>query len=346
MRLDLLRLAILAFTLGLATARAETAEGDLVTFAAEVQVTSPVGGKAVLAGGNVRVAERVEGDLFAAGGNVTIAAAVGGHARVAGGNVELASSGSVEKDLSIAGGDVEIHGPVGGSVHVGAGIVLLDSAVAGDVRAASGDLRLGPNARIAGRLVNRGAHVSRDPAAVVEGGVVERPREARYREHVGVGRKGGGWWWTLGLVALAALLAAAFPREVQRVSGALRAHPGVALFAGFVALICVPFAALILGITIIGLPVALVVLLLYGVLLLVGYAAAGVMLGDAALQRWLAPHAAHLGYRIGAATLAMLALALVAKLPVLGAFAVLAAILFGMGAIVMSIVRASRPAAA
>lgn len=340
MRLPILPLLCFGFLAATPAAQA----GDLLGIAGEYELTSPVDGKALLAGGNVRVASRVERDLFAAGGNVVISAAVGGHARVAGGNVELAATGSVARDFSVAGGDVDIRGPVGGTVHVGAGQVLVDSAIGGDVRVASGDLRLGPNARIAGRLIHHGARVARDPAAVIEGGVVERPRRA-VRERTLVHRS-GGWWWTFGIVVLAAILAAAFPAEVRRVGGALRAHPGVTLFAGFVALICVPFAALILTITIIGLPIALVVMLLYGLLLLVGYAAAGVMLGDAALQRFRAQDAGRLAPRIGAAVAAMLAVALVAKVPVLGGFVVLAAMLFGMGAIVMSIVRPPQPAAA
>jgi hypothetical protein len=319
--------------------------GDLVGIAGEFELAAPVEGKALLAGGNVRVTSRVDRDLFAAAGNVTIAAAVGGHARVAGGNVELTAAGSVERDFSVAGGDVDIRGPVGGNVHLGAGNVLIDSAIGGDVRVASGDLKLGPNARIAGRLIHHGVNVTRDPAAVVEGGVHQRARHSS-RERTVVHRGGGGWWWTFGFVVLAALIAAAFPREVRRVGGALRASPGVTLFAGFAALICVPFAALILMITIIGLPIALVVMLLYGLLLLVGYAAAGVMLGDAALQRFRAQDAGRIWHRIGAAVAAMLALALVAKVPLLGGFVVLAAMLFGMGAIVMSIVRPAPPAAA
>lgn len=313
-------------------------EGDLIAIAGDFELAAPVDGKALLAAGNVRVQDRVDGDLFATGGNVTIESAIGGHARLAGGNVALASTGSVEKDLSVAGGDVEIRGPVNGSVQVGAGNVLIDSAIGGDVRAASGDLKLGPNARIAGRLIHHGANVTRDPASVVDGGVHERVREPGARR-VKVHRSGGGWWWTLGIVVLAALIAAAFPAEVRRVGNTLRARPGVTLFAGLVALICVPFAALVLMISIIGLPVALVVMLLYGLLILVGYAAAGVMLGDMALQRFRPEDAARLRHRIGAAVLAMLALALVAKVPVLGGFVVLAAILLGMGAIVMSIVR-------
>lgn len=323
----------------------EPVDGDLIALAGEFELAAPVDGKALLAGGNVRVSNRVDGDLFAAGGNVVIAAAIGGHARVAGGNVELASTGSVESDLSVAGGDVDIRGPVGGSVQVGAGNVLIDSAIGGDVRAAAGDLKLGPNARIAGRIIHHGANVTRDPAAVVVGGVQERVRQPA-RERINVHRSGSGWWWTFGFVVLAALLAAAFPRQVRRVGSALRARPGVALFAGFVALICVPFAALILMITIIGLPIALVVMLLYGLLLMVGYAAAGVMLGDAALQRFRAEDAERIWHRIGAAVVAMLAVALIAKVPVVGGFVVLVAIVFGMGAIVMSVLRPPEPVAA
>lgn len=325
--------------------QANPVDGDLIALAGDFELAAPVDGKALLAAGNVRVANPVERDLFAAGGNVTVSAAVGGHARLAGGNVEVTSSGAIARDLSVVGGDVDLRGPVGGSVQVGAGNVLIDAAVGGDVRVASGDLTLGPNARISGRLIHHGANVKRDPAAVVEGGEVVRVREPT-RERVRTHRSAGGWWWTVGIVVLAALLAAAFPAAVRRVGGELRAHPGVALFAGFVALICVPAAALILMITIIGLPLALIVLLLYGVLLLVGYAAAGVMLGDAALQRFRAPDAARLAYRIGAAMLAMLALALAAKVPFLGGFVVLAAMLLGMGAIVMAVVRPSVPAAA
>lgn len=48
------------------------------------------------------------------------------------------------------------------------------------------------------------------------------------------------------------------------------------------------------------------------------------------------------GYRIGAA---MLALALVAKVPFVGGFVVLAAMLLGMGAIVMAVLRPATPAA-
>ncbi|HYC36112.1 MAG TPA: hypothetical protein VEC19_06800 [Usitatibacter sp.] len=318
-------------------------DGDLVGVGGDFELVAPVTGKAMIAAGNVLVRERVGGDLFAGGGNVLVTAMVGGHARIAGGNVELSPASGVGGDLSVAGGDVAIRGPVTGSVHVGAGNVTLDTAVGGNVHAATGELILGPNARISGRLTHRGAHVRQDPAAVVAGGV-QRARSERHREHVSTRKDVGGWMWTAGLVAMAALLAGLFPAATRRVGGEMRAHPGMALVFGFVALVCVPAAALILMITIIGLPVALVVLLLYFVLLLVGYASAGVMIGDFALARLRAPDADRLAWRIGAAVAAMLLLAAVAKVPFLGGLVVFAALLAGIGAIVLALTH-RRPAA-
>ena len=311
--------------------------GDLIGVGGDFDLSAPVQGKAVIGGGNVRVNAPVAGDLFAGGGNVTVSASVGGNARLAGGNVDVESGATIGGDLSVAGGDVGIRGPVTGSIHIGAGNALIDTTVAGDVHAATGELVLGPNARISGKVVHRGANVRRDPAAQVGGGI-KRARIESSKERVSAGRNfSGGWIWTLGFVALAAILAAAFPAAARQVGGELRSHPGMSLLFGFVALICIPAASVILMITIIGLPVALIALLLYFVLLLVGYATAGVIIGEFALARLRPEDANHTGWRIGAAVAAMLLLALVAKIPFLGGFIAFVALLAGVGAILMAI---------
>jgi len=119
----------------------------------------------------------------------------------------------------------------------------------------------------------------------------------------------------------------------------LRGDPGIGLLLGFIALVCVPIAAVILAVTIIGIPLALAVLLLYFLMLIVGYAAVGVMLGDAALGKLRSRDAARVGWRVGAAMSAMLALALLTRIPFVGGLVTFAALLAGLGAIVL-VVRA------
>jgi hypothetical protein len=159
-------------------------------------------------------------------------------------------------------------------------------------------------------------------------------------------RGGGGWIWTAGLMLLAAVVAGALPAASQRVAQTLRTRPGFALLAGFIALVCVPVAALVFFITIIGAPLGLLTLLLYFVLLLLGYVATSITLGDWALQRWNTEAAAKTGWRAGAAVLAVFVLGLLGSVPWLGGLLAVVAMLVGIGAIVLQLTPRSPPAAA
>src|SRR5438874_1758656 len=237
------------------------------------------------------------------------------------------------------GGD-DVRGPVKGYLQVAGGEVLIDAAIGGDVVAACGRLELGPNAKIAGTLRYRSnEELKRDPAAVVTGSVERLPSLRGEGFSVRTYRNPWtrGWFWTAGVVVLALILAGAMPVVGQRIGTELRTQPWIALLAGLIALVCVPMAAVIVMLTIIGIPLGLLAILGWLALLLVGYVATAVTLGDLALARAKPQSAARTGWRMLAAALAVLALAVVARIPVVGGFVVLAAILFGMGALILAI---------
>jgi cytoskeletal protein CcmA (bactofilin family) len=318
--------------------------GDLIAAGGNLDVDAPVSGDAIVAGGNVRLSAAVGQDVYAAGGRIAVDAPIGHNLRIGAGQVDLGPKGSVAGNVSIAGGQVTLRGPVKGVVQVGGGRVLIDGPVQGDVLAGAGQIELGPNARLAGALRYRsGNELRRDPAAQVAGAVermslpgIGRDGSAR-SERIARAPFGGGaaWLWTLGLMVLAAVLVGGLPLSSRLVAQAWRARPGQSLLFGFIALVCIPVAALILLVSIIGIPLALLTLLLYGVLLLVGYVASGVALGEWALTRLRADAAGRTGWRIAAAMLAVLALALLGAVPYVGAVVALFAVLAGIGAIVL-----------
>ena len=342
------------FLLG-GTVRHDTpVDGDLIGVGGDVEVNAAVKGDVVAMGGDVRLRAPVGSDVYVAGGTVTIESSVGGNARVAGGNAEVTGTGSVTGNLSIAAGDVLILGPVKGNVHAAGGNVLIDSEIGGDVSTGAGTLELGPNARITGKLKYKGPDdIRRHPDAQVLGGIEKKEvRTRETRRHVETTTRDrsfsvGGLLWTLGLIGLAALLAAAFPGATKRLGGELRENTGLVFLLGFCALVGVPILAVMLMVTIIGLPLALILVLLYFLLLLLGYVAIAVVMGDLALNRYKSEMAARLGWRVGAAVLAMLALAVLGRIPFLGGLVIFAALLAGIGAIVLSLrPRAAAPAAA
>jgi hypothetical protein len=330
------------FVAGNAVVVAQPVDGDLIAAGGEVDVEQAVGGDAVLAGGRVRLDASAGQNLYAAGGRVEIDATVERNARVAGGSVQLGPRGRIRGNASLAGGRVNVLGAVDGYLQVGAGRVLIDAPVAGDVEAAGRSIELGPNARIAGRLRYRSERdLVRDPKAQVIGGE-ERLTWPDFKSHERQAREAGrvlSWLWTAGLMLLGVVLVAGFPRATARVTESARQRLGWSLLVGFLALVAIPPATAIAAFTVIGLPVAVLVLLLYLVLLLVGFVAAGVALGDAVLGRWSAPRFARTSWRAVAAAIGVLVLALLARVPYVGAFVALLALLVGVGAVLMSLRR-------
>jgi cytoskeletal protein CcmA (bactofilin family) len=334
------------FVAGRSVRLGEPVAGDLFAAGGSVDVDAEVGGDALLAGGKVRIGGDVGHSLIGAGGQVTVHAKVGRNVRVAGGQVEFAAASRVAGNVSVAGGEVTLRGAVLGDVQAAGGRVYIDGPVGGNALAGSGRLELGPNARIAGTLRYRSGDALRlDPAAQVQGGIQpltlgggsdDDDDDDRYDRHERFAR-GVGWLWTIGLVLLAAVWLAVLPRASARVSQTLRERPGASLLLGFALLLCVPVAALLSILTLVGIPLGLLLLALYLALLPIGYVGAAVGAGDWALQRWRAAAAARPGWRIGAAALALVVLALLGMIPWLGVIVVAAALLAGLGALPLAL---------
>ena len=274
-------------------------------------------------GGHVDIAEAIDGSLHAAGGHITVRAPIGGEA-------------------SLAAGRIEITGPVTRDLHAAAGYVRIDGPVGGDVAIAAGTLELGPEARISGNLTFLGGRLERDPAAVVYGALEQstgRIRKHFPSGHGGASNSSGGWFWTTTLLILAALVAAALPGPTRRLGEELRERPWLTALVGFVALITIPIAAVLLMITIIGIPLGIIAIAGYAMLLLLGYVWLAVAVGGLLLERVKPETAARAAWRAGAAALAMLTLAFLARVPFLGGLVVFAALVVGVGMVVAVLVR-------
>ena len=316
------RLALLGFCAALATGACAASFGTTGIFVGgETEVTTPV-----------------DGNLFAAGGRITVDTSVSGRTRMAGGHVEIAPGATLAKGLSAAGGEVIVRGRVDGDLRAAGGHVTLDGPVTGDASVSAGTLDLGPNARIDGRLVYRGESIERDPAAQVAGGVVQRPSRRHRSWDGGVARTVTGAVWTLGLMVLAAIIAGALPGPMRRVQEEVRTQPWLASLFGIVALICIPIAAVIVMITIVGIPIGLLAILGYVALVVVGYVCASVVLSGLILERYKSDAAARTAWRVGAAVLAMLVISTVAHLPFVGGAVALVMLVIGVGAIVAAVV--------
>jgi len=319
---------------------------DLLAAGGNIEVDTRIGGDVLAVGGNVRIKGEVDSGVLAGGGQLSLNARVRRSARVAGGQVEIGPKAELGGNLSVAGGQVRVEGPVFGYVQVAGGNIVLDGPIGGDVWATGGKVTLGPNARIGGKLhyASR-AELQQDPAAIIKGGTEKLEFEASWpREHHETPRSGlAGWVWIAGLMVLAAVLVRIAPGFTARVSEVLQRRPWFALLIGFIVLVCVPVAAVLLLVTVIGLPLALLVLLAYPVLLLLGYELTAIGISDWTMRRFAGARAQSPGWRALAAAAAVFLVALLARLPAIGGLLAFLALLVGIGALVL---QWKRPAAA
>ena len=295
-------------------------------------------------GGTVRISEPAQGAVFAVGGTVEIDAAVNGDVHAVGGTVRLGPDAAIDGDVALVGGTVTVDGPVRGKVRAAGGDVRINGPVAGDLSIAAGTLALGPEARIDGKVTFHGGQLNRDPSAQVTGGVQhDEGTHTPRHERTALERFVHGWIWTVGFMVLAAIMAAALPGPSQRLARELRERPWVTLFIGFLALTSVPIAAVLMMVTIIGIPLGILALFAYAALLLVGYVWLTVVVGGMLLDRIRPEAAARTAWRVGAAILTMLVLGMLVRVPFVGDTLRFLATGVGVGMVVAAMFRRSQP---
>ncbi|GMR11364.1 MAG: hypothetical protein BMS9Abin28_2195 [Anaerolineae bacterium] len=205
-----------------------------------------------------------------------------------GGSVELEEGSIVDGDVLLFGGNAEIHGEIDG-----------------DLALLGGNADLGPTAVITGGVATMGGNVDRADGAIVEGDFVsadgfylpfnfELPNLPDFRDAARVrpfGRSSFGpffspvtsiLWFVLRILlvsALAILVVLFWPKPAERTGEAAVSQPIVSGGLGCLTFIVVPILSVLLGITIIGLPLSFLTVVVLVVAVVFGWIAIGVEVG-------------------------------------------------------------------
>jgi hypothetical protein len=312
---------------------------DLFMAGSRVEVAAPVAGSAHLAGRRVSVAATVAGDLFAAGYSVDVTAAVGGDASVTGYEVALEE---VAGNLRAAASEVTVAA-VGGYALITGADITLQGAIAGDAVLVGDTIRFGPAATVGGALTI----YAEDPEDVVVPESVAPA--ARVKIEKLADYDSGDWaermpvrvpFWRVvtgflmgvlisGLIA--ALVIAVAPKAVQSWRELALAHPGRAIWSGFLVTSALAGSGFVLMATIIGVFLLPVMLMITVVAIFAGYALGSYVLG---VGLWLASGRVmpeSLAGKFGLACLGAFLAGLAWMVPVAGWFFVLGLTLLGVG---------------
>ncbi len=324
-------------------------DDDLYLAGGQVDLYATVSGDVVVAGGQLHLEGDIEADLIAAGGKIDVRGRVGDDARLAGGDVRVSSV--IGDDLIAAGGriylspvartggrawlsggEVRIDGEVSDQLRASGGRVVIAGSVSGDVELWADEIVIEPSAVITGRLhYTSSREASIADGARIDGGVVHTPVDVDVVPVV-AGLALAMLALLISLVVTAVALYLLFPDFALRVSRSVSDQPWMALLTGLAVLAGVPLLAVILFSTGVGIWLALMLLAVYLVMLLAGYFAGALFVGNAGL-RMLRRDEAGKAVRAAALSAAMVALAIVNLVPLLGGLLNWLVMLAGLGAL-------------
>ena len=276
---------------------------DIYLAASTVQVSADVAGDAVVAGGSISIANSVAGDVLAAGGTVNITANVGDDIRAAGGSITIA--GDVGDDLVVAGGAIVLDSAstvsgrawlAGGTVTVAGNVnhelratgenIILAGAIGGDAHIYAKSIEIKPGAVIKGNLTYSSpseAEIHQD--AVIEGDVNHNEIESDDFDDPGADFIGNLMFY-ISLAASALALFLAFPLRSISVVKQLQDAPLQSSGLGVLVLFATPLIALMLLVSVIGAPIALVALALYVIALILGLLVGVIWIGDIGFRQF------------------------------------------------------------
>jgi len=233
--------------------------------------------------------------------------------------------GETVDGIVVASGDVRVAGHVDGDVVLFSGDALVGGRIDGDLVTLGGQARLLPRAYVGGDVRYGDDRPIVSDAAVVRGDVTEEdwgdsldflPFLGAFVFWLGVG---------VSMAILGVLLLLIAPRAADAVAARSRERVGPVIAIGVAVAICLPLAAGIALVTLVGAPLAFLIALALLPLGAVAYVAAAYALGRRIVQP---PRGQILAFLAGLAILRAAAL-----VPILGFLVGLAAVVFGLGLI-------------
>ena len=330
-----------------------TVNDDLLLLCDEAVVAGTVRGDLYFAGRSLTITGRVDGDVFGFGNAINMEGSVGLSLRGAGQSVRIGGDlgrglaaagetisvlpdGSVGGGIMMAGDRLSVAGPVGGSVLAGGSRLEVDARIEGDLKFSGEALHLGSGAAIAGDAQYTGpTEPEREPGAPnVEWSEPEPEETSVWDEVMRIATR-----WAMGLaLGLVLVLLASGPLGAMAAIGGRPIGP---LLLGLLLFVGLPFAAILLAITFIGLPLAVAVGMLYLFLLYAARVIAAMVIGQAILG--LASTSVQ---RIGRIALGLGILVLAVEVPFIGGVVGLLVMFFGLGAFGLWVWRSRRSAVA
>lgn len=260
-------------------------DGDLSLVSSFSNISGVIEDDLTLAGRQVDFTGEVKGDLRIIGGEVFIKGKVHGDTVIVSGDIHIEDKAELLGDILIVGGKVNVSAPINNYAKIVSGHISINDSINSSVDFTTQQLVLGENSEINGTLRYFSPSKLQQSLSASINGEVQYNQISSFRDS-NIFKKVVlsfiNFWILLRFVTsllLAFLLVFIFKVFSQRVNDYAIENFGSSLLTGILFLILLPISTIILFVSLIGFPVAIILILVFIFVLTISSAIAGIILG-------------------------------------------------------------------
>jgi len=314
-----------------------TVNGDIFGVAQDIIINGTVNGGVTIAARDVTITGTITNGARIAAQTVTVSGKIGRDLFAGVSDITITPGGNIKRDLFFGSQQAIIAGNIGGKVKGGSEGATISGKIGGDVELWITRLDVTNTASINGKLT----YTSNNPAIIESGskinGVITRLPEPPKGSDVGSKILG---FFMIAVTGIIAVLLLGSSRSAA-MADSIRSKTWLSLGWGALLLVATPIVAVIVMITVIGVPLGFIALVLYLIALYLSQIPVALLIGRLILKGYVSNQA--IIRTIVALVLGLFLLLLIGFIPFLNVLAGLLTVLFGLGAMAVWLHSLKRP---
>lgn len=318
------------FAGGMSVDIAGTVNGDVYCAGQTINISGDVKGDVFCAGQTITISGKVEGGVRLAGQTITISGTIASSATIGAQSLTIDKTGMINRDLLGGSQNITINGQIGRDVAAGSGDLTVNGSIGRDITGRTDSINVGSAGMIVGNVNYTGKN---DPNITSGGkilGTVKRTQPAASNTNMISSTMfifGTFFYIFIVLVIFALIVALMFPRILDETASNTMKSPGRTALVGAIAMLLAPVAIVLLMISVIGIPLAIFLLLVWLIIMMLSGPFASYLFGRLMMKK---SKKTVLIMLLGA-----IILTLVAMIPILGFIVTIVIEIFGTGMLLM-----------
>lgn len=313
--------------------------GDLKAAGANITINGEVNGDVMVAGGQVTLRGRIADDVIVVSGTMICDSEIGDNVMMAGGNIMISDKAKIGRDLMVGGGNILLSSEVSRNVNLSGGTVTVSSKIGGNLSTNTSEPPvLTSKSEVKGDFSYTAPKEAKiDQDAKISGKTtftpseeVEATRKAKKSFFSNIGFK---IFSTLSLILTGVVIVLLFPKQSRKIVDMINSKPGKSFGIGLVISLLMPALILLLVVTLLGIPLALITVAFYLCATYLAKVFVGLWIGKLILGSGKKPQKDEKEISLlGIVALGTLLLGLILTIPFIGFLIKIAVVFLGVGA--------------